>query len=82
MAYFDAAQDRLEDESRARFETMLEAVRAGTVFAHDSRQYRSWRARRPTAHRGATQGLTGDALEAAVRQIADLFPGHVVTGAA
>ena len=40
----DAAQDRLVAESRGRFSELVEAARAGYIFAHDAKQYSRWRA--------------------------------------
>ena len=82
MALLDAASDRITERAAARFEDMVEATRAGAIFAHDRRQYQRWRAKHHARLGQSSRGLTGDALEAAVSRIADLFPGHVVEVAA
>jgi hypothetical protein len=52
----------------------------GTIFAHDAKQFARWRNRSTRkAHR--EPGLTGLALEAAVRRVASLFPDNVIVGA-
>lgn len=80
VGIFDAAQDRLTDRSQSDFEAMLEAVRLGTVFAHDGRQYGSWRRSQPRRRGDRSSGLTGMALESAVMRIAALFPENVSRG--
>jgi hypothetical protein len=70
----DEAVDRNADRAQARFDTMVEAVRAGTIFAHDGRQHARWAA---SKQRMARKGLTGADLEAAVMGIARMFPGNV-----
>jgi hypothetical protein len=79
VAYLDAAQERLEAQQRAEFDGWVEAIRAGTIFAHDDKQYSKWRTR---PRKGARQqrGLTGAALEQAVMRIASIFPGQVEIG--
>lgn len=77
VLYFDAAQDRLERTTEAEFDRAVEAVRIGTVFAHDAREYTRWRNRRRAAS-GKTRGLVGAELEAAVMRIAKLFPNQVI----
>lgn len=44
VAYLDAAQDRIEQASRVSWNDLIEAVRAGTLFAHDQKAYDRWRA--------------------------------------
>ncbi len=57
---------------------MVEAVRAGTIFAHDGKQHAKWiRARKPKG-----RSLSGAALETAVMNIARLFPENVIRGSA
>lgn len=84
MAYFDAAQDRTERAGSADFDVMVEAVRVGTIFAHDAKQHQRWaRTRQSRSWTGKPQrGLTGAALEAAVMRVASLFPENVIGGAA
>lgn len=80
VAYLDAASERLEERHRAEFDGWVEAVRVGTIFAHDNKQYGKWRSR---PHPGRQQrGLTGAALEQAVMRIAAMFPGQVIREAA
>lgn len=59
---------------------MVEAVRAGMIFARyeNRRQYESWRRR----IRKSTEkiGLTGAALESAIMGYAALTPEYVVVG--
>ena len=43
MAYLDAAQDRVADEASVRYDSQVEAVRAGQILAHDKKQYERWR---------------------------------------
>lgn len=77
----DAAQDRVTARSSVDFDTMVESVRVGTVFAHDASAYARWRSKhRPGRKR--ERGLTGAALEDAVMRVAGMFPGNVVRGAA
>jgi hypothetical protein len=79
VAYLDAAQERLEAQQRAEFDGWVEAVRAGTIFAHDDKQYGRWRTR-PRKSARQQRGLTGAALEQAVMRIASIFPGQVEIG--
>lgn len=65
----------------AEFDLWVEAVRLGTIFAHDNKQHDKWRANKGRRHK-PSRGLTGEALEAAVMGIARMFPGNVVEGAA
>lgn len=75
ILYLDEEVDRVRDRAQADFDRTVEAVRVGTIFAHDGKQHARWVNSRRVLHRGA--GLTGDALEAAVRGIAAMFPGNV-----
>lgn len=75
VLYLDEETDRVRDRAQADFDRTVEAVRVGTIFAHDGRQYARWLAGKPAAKRG--RGLTGDALEAAVMGIAAMFPENV-----
>lgn len=77
VAYLDAATDRLTRTYERDFEANVEAVRAGTIFAHDKKAARKW-ARRRIAK--TSRGLTGMALEQAVRGIAEMFPKNVIYG--
>lgn len=70
----DEAVDRNRTRAQAEFDRMVEAVRAGTIFAHDGKQHARW----ARSSREPRKGLTGDALEAAVRGIAAMFPENVV----
>ena len=85
VAYVDAAEDRITDMATAEFDAMVSATRAGTIFAHDQRAWTRWQSRRQArqATRGGTvRGLTGAALERAVRGLASRNPEYVVMGAA
>lgn len=73
---FDAAQDRIEQLATAEFERLVEAVRIGTVFAHDAKQYTSWRSRRAGTVR-ASPGLAGAALERTIGALALSHPDLV-----
>jgi len=56
---------------------MVEAVRVGTVLAHDAKAARRWHSRkRPGVSR--PKGLTGMALEQAVMTLASTHPQYVV----
>jgi hypothetical protein len=77
MLYLEAAGKRVAQRASARFSEHVEAIRAGTIFARDSRQYQRWAARQKQR---ATKSLTGAALEAAIARIGDQFPGHVIHG--
>lgn len=79
--FFDAAQDRLERHATSEFERLVQAVRIGTVFAHDAKQYRRWRSRQQSRTRPGRK-LVGAELEAAVMRVAQMFPGHVIHAAA
>jgi hypothetical protein len=82
VAYLDAASDRIRRRRTDEFDSLVEAVRSGTIFAHDRRAAAKWR--RATRERGNRQqrGLTGAELEAAVANVARMFPGNVMTVAA
>lgn len=75
VAYLDAAQDRQSDRSAADFDSMVEAVRVGYIFARDQKQYNRWRGSRK---RRRQRGLTGAALESAVMGLARTHPEYVV----
>ena len=79
--YFDAAQDRLERTAVTEFERLVEAVRLGTIFAHDNRQHSRWRSRN-AAKPNRGRSLSGAELEAAVMRVANMFPGNVLHQAA
>jgi hypothetical protein len=81
IAYLDAYQDRVTARRDSEFTGWVEAVRIGTIFAHDARQHRAWRAKGPRSA-GRQRGLTGAALEAAVARVAEMFPANVVRGPA
>lgn len=78
MGLLDSATDRLLAQQKREFEEMVEAVRIGTVIAHDANAARKWMSR-PTAMQ-QQRGATGEALEQAVANIALIFPEHVVHG--
>jgi hypothetical protein len=58
---------------------MVESVRIGTVIASDKKALNHWRNRR---YRSAqrSRALSGEALEAAVMNLATMFPGNVSRG--
>jgi len=58
---------------------MVEAVRAGTIFAHDAKAHRRWQSATPSAQPKG-RGLTGQALEQAVMLLARTAPEYVVVG--
>lgn len=85
VAYFDSAQERIERDSRNDYERRVEAVRIGTIFAHDSKQYASWRARitAPVALTASDGGgLSGAELDSAIDQLALRRPDLVMAAAA
>jgi hypothetical protein len=53
----------------------VEAVRLGTVYAHDSKAYKRWRDRPKKVRRSS---LSDAALESAIMNIGRLFPENVV----
>lgn len=59
---------------------MVEAVRAGYIFARDGKQYGKWR-RAAKSGKPASRGLSGEALERAVATLAGTHPQYVVMGA-
>lgn len=72
MALMDSAADRLD----LRFTERVEAVRIGTVAAHDRSAARKWRSMK---QRSQPAPQLGDAeLEAAIRHIATQFPDNVI----
>lgn len=79
VAYLDAAQDRLRDRARTEFDAMVEAVRAGSIFAQDGKQYRRWASRSSSGR--PSRGLSGMALERAIVGLARVHPEYVVMGA-
>lgn len=75
LGLLNAAAVRVED----RFMAMVESVRIGTVIAHDSKAANRWVTRRRRGSQSRrSAGLTGEALEVAVMQIGELYPGHVI----
>ena len=73
------ALDRIRVGSERRFDEQVEAVRVGTIFAHDQKAYQRW-SQRPRKH--GQRGMTGEALERAIEGVARLFPQNVMRGAA
>ena len=55
---------------------MIEAFRAGYIFARDQKQYRRWSRR--NGRSGGSSGLTGAALENVIRGLAASNPEYVV----
>lgn len=76
----DSAQERTDARLAGEFDTLVEAVRVGTIFAHDNKQHEKWTRRKPTSRQ--SRSLTGAALEAAVMGIASMFPDNVHIGGA
>jgi len=79
IAYLDSATDRVARKGRREFELRVEAARMGAIFARDQRSYARWR-RRIDQDAGRARGLTGAALEGAVRALATTNPEYVVMG--
>lgn len=79
VAYLDAYSDRLKDTTEAAYDGMVEAVRAGMIFAKSDKQYRRWRTR-VQRRSGQAVGLTGQALESAIMGFAAQHPEYVVVG--
>lgn len=76
VLYLDSAADRIGSRAQAEFDTSVEAVRVGTIFAHDGKQHARWmRSRTPKR-----PALSEAALEAAIVNIARMFPENVVRG--
>lgn len=79
FAYLDAYNERLEDVTQAAFDSEIEAVRAGTIFARNRKAYDAWR-RKNASRYGRKVGLTGEALENAIMAMAAQHPEYVVFG--
>ncbi len=58
---------------------MVVSVQVGTVIAHDKKALANWKNRRFRAAQ-QSRGLTGEGLEAAVMNLATMFPGNVTRG--
>lgn len=72
LGLLDAAIERLTDRFHGEQEARIEAVRVGTIIAHDrnaAHRYRLMLNPRPS--------LDDQALEAAIANVALLFPGNV-----
>lgn len=74
LAYLDAALERLDEGSRRSFHDAVEAVRLGTITAHDQHALARWRSMAARASSLAAsaagqggRGLTGAALERALQ---------------
>lgn len=61
---------------------MVEAVRVGTLVAHNRKAADQWRRARDRKAIKSQRRLVGAELEAAVMRVADMFPTNVVHGAA
>ena len=79
MAYLDAATDRLSRRRSSDFDSMVEGVRAGTIYAHDQKAYAKW-SRSRARRNGQSSGLSGQALESAVMRLAQTNPEYIVAG--
>jgi hypothetical protein len=74
----DVASDRVVERAQSRFDEMVEATRAGFIFAHDNRAAQRWRSRRQRErHPDRPVGLTGASLEQAVFALAASHPDLV-----
>jgi hypothetical protein len=71
--YLDEETDRIRARAQAEFDSMVEGVRAGTIFAHDGKQHARWRAE---SDRRAHRKPTGRNLA----QLAHDFGGNIVVG--
>jgi hypothetical protein len=78
VALFDAAYERRSARVQSDFDAMVEAVRVGTIIAHDAKAARKWQTRKRSAVR--SRGLTGMDLERAVAHLAISNPEYVVVG--
>jgi hypothetical protein len=65
----------MERTARADFDNEVEAVRLGTIFAHDRKAFGRWHRRRESKVRRPS--LSPAALEQAVMRIAQMFPDNV-----
>ncbi len=74
--YLDAQVDRVEEQSEADFDSMVEAVRVGSIIARDRKAHDKWNRR--NSRRLTKRGPMADAeLEAAILRIGEMFPGSV-----
>jgi hypothetical protein len=78
VALFDAAADRRQARVQADFEAQVEAVRIGTIIAHDRKAHMKWQHRKRADAR--SHGLTGMDLERAIGHLAVANPEYVVVG--
>jgi hypothetical protein len=77
VAYFDAANERIEEHSRSEFVQLVEAARIGNVAAGSKQGATGWQRLRARLTR-EREGLTGMALETAIRSLAMTNPEYVV----
>lgn len=80
MRLLDAAADRLQRRAEHDFDSMVEAVRVGTIVAADRKAFNRWqsiRNRREAAAAPGSAGLAGAALEQAMAQLAISHPDLV-----
>ena len=77
ILYLDEAVDRRTKDNEARFDSMVEATRIGTVFAHDKKQYDRWRR---ASRKRRPRGLKGEALERVMAAFAVQNPDLVAFG--
>jgi hypothetical protein len=71
--YLDEEADRVKAHVQGDFDALVEAVRAGTIFAHDGKQHARWRG---ATDRRAGRKRTGKQL----RDLARDFGGQVTVG--
>jgi hypothetical protein len=81
VLYVDSSVDRITGRVRAQFDSWVEAVRVGMIFAHDRRQYQRWLRQRPRTPGERSPGLTGAALERAILAIGAMHPDIVTVQA-
>jgi hypothetical protein len=83
VLYLDAADERIKARDRRDMHAWVEAARMGTFFGSGTKEanraYTRWKARMRNADGG--RGLTGAALEQAIRALAGSHPEYVVMGA-
>ena len=80
MRYLDSATTRLTRRYESDFETMVEAVRVGTIVASDRAAFTRWQSikgRRSAVAPGSSSGLSGAALERAIAGLAIQHPDLV-----
>jgi hypothetical protein len=77
VSYLDSASSRIERRARADFDGWVEAVRLGTIVAHDAALYRRWKRDRDAK---PTKPMSDAAIEAGIMRLAGMFPENVMRG--